>query len=706
MTPTHPNNQQLIKNRAAFQHNARLLWPYWVELQQQLSCHIESHVQNLAFRSWTEVSHPYGSDPLRIDPTGMLSPAPHTWSMQYGLYYAGQFHGPRMADSVQAHQANTHQTLWQYDGVTLRQSIATLPELSPGAPCGGSVVNITVKNDRSSPVQLVVILSPMHPDGLGSLKSICYLSTNTVMINNAPQLILHQKPTAIACFSQDEVSVPTALANWDMVTQTHCSHGFASACFSYPVDTDHHIVYTLPHGIRPATKLPLADIQSQRFSDVKHTLNQVWSPVKQSVLSIQTPDSALDYTLSTGIHYLLQGHVSANPAPTPLGRWILGRVYTQLGTHTHTESLIHSVMKTNWWWHPSPDAAAIAVDLAHHTATYTQDTAWVQDRWAKLNKPIAHWVKQLYHHPPIPYPLLALEPNHPHNRTSTPLMNHAWLIHAVRTLGKLSNTMGLTNHMDYPAVARMLQTYLKESIAFIFDRRPENPYLALDKTPTVHGRLLDALYSLVPLDVFSIYDPLVTETLNIIEQTFGHDGLVINTGPYDGFSVRHNAQLAHLYLARGDHQKAKRIIQWLIESANTSGAFPTTVHPSTQKGADGLGHDPVATAACLSVLMTLIAHADATTLNLFFYTPDCIWEGSHYTNIHTPFGQLNCQIIPGMDTPYTLKLTPQFHTPPSAIVIQLHPAIQRVMADTTLPILDHHRIRIPATTQHIQCYRS
>jgi hypothetical protein len=217
---------------------------------------------------------------------------------------------------------------------------------------------------------------------------------------------------------------------------------------------------------------------------------------------------------------------------------------------------------------------------------------------------------------------------------------------------------------------------------------------------------LDALYSLVPLDVFSIYDPLVTETLDIIEQTFGHDGLVINTGAYDGFSVRHNAQLAHLYLARGDHQKAKRIIQWLIESANTSGAFPTTVHPSTQKGADGLGHDPVATAACLSVLMTLIAHADATTLNLFFYTPDCIWEGSHYTNIHTPFGQLNCQIIPGMDTPYTLKLTPQFHTPPSAIVIQLHPSIQRVMADTTLPILDHHRIRIPANTQHIQCYRS
>ena len=253
----------------------------------------------------------------------------------------------------------------------------------------------------------------------------------------------------------------------------------------------------------------------------------------------------------------------------------------------------------------------------------------------------------------------------------------------------------------------MLHTYLTESIAFVFDRRPEEPYLVLAQMPRVHGRLLDALYSVIPLNIFNIYDPLVTETIRIIEETFGHDGLIINTGPHDGLSVRHNAQLAHLYLARGDHKKATRIIQWLLESAHTGGAFPTTVHPSTQKGANGLGHDPVATAACLSVFTQVIVQATDTQLHLLVSAPLSIWDGAQFTNIQTPFGPLDCAITPGTTIPYTLSLTPHFHTPPSDIVIQLHPAIHRVMADdATIPIGEHHRIRIPATLHNIHCYRS
>ncbi len=705
MKPASPTNQQLIKNRSAFQNNAHLLWPYWVLLQQNLSCHIESHVQNLAFRSWTDVSHPHSATPLRIDPVGMICPDPHTWSMHYGLLINNRLYTPTVSDSTQAYSNNTHQTLWQCEGVTVRQSIATIPTLVSKADRGGAVVSLTVSRDRhDAAIQLVLIALPMHPEGLGSLQSICYLSNNTVMLNNTPQLVLHEKPAAITCFSQDESSVPDALSNWNMIPQVHCSHGLATACFSYTVDTNIHIMYTLPHGVRSSTKLPISAIQNQRFSDIQHTLNQVWTPIKQKNICLKTPDNLFNYTLKTGVHYLLQGHATIATDGTPISRWLLGRLYAQLGYCTHAQTLLKSVTQSSWWWHPSPDAAGIAVDLAYQQALYSQDFSWIQNHWSKLNKSIAHWVKRLQHQAPIPYPLLPLAPTHAHNQTSTPLLNHAWLIHAVRTLGHLSKTRGLPAHMDYSAVSQMLHTYLNESLAFIFDRRPDAPYLALSKTPKVHGKLLDTLYSLVPLGIFSLYQPLVNKTLSHIEQTFGHDGCVVNTGPHDGFSVRHNAQLAQIYFARGDTRKAHVIVKWLIETANTNGSFPTTVHTSTHKGGGGLGHDSVATAACVSVLLSMIAHADNTCLNLLFHMPNSVWEGSQFTGIPTPFGPLDCHLSPSTNPPYTLTLNPQFHTPPTAIVIQLHPSIQRVMAESPVPILDNHRIQVPATTHTIQCY--
>jgi hypothetical protein len=131
-----------------------------------------------------------------------------------------------------------------------------------------------------------------------------------------------------------------------------------------------------------------------------------------------------------------------------------------------------------------------------------------------------------------------------------------------------------------------------------------------------------------PFGSVPVTHPAAGPTLDAIREVpSAHDAAVFDHDGPAGLSPRLTAQLATVEIEGGDPRAAARL-DWLVEAAGPTVAWPGAIHPRTGAGSAGAPHDPVATARFLTAVRRLLVReaADGSGLALCSVVPPA-WLG-------------------------------------------------------------------------------
>ena len=595
--------------------------PAWLERQLDPTSsnfvpqgHLPGYL-NLTDRSWTGIGNIASPRRAVVDPRGLLTPSPGSWSLDWWIGAEDRWHFPSRDAAVRQGLVGTSpvtETLLRVPGGDAVSRSYTV--VGPGDT--GDLAIMEIENRSAVPFAVAFAIRPYNSEGLARIERIDLEGDDLVTVDGEPALWLPRAPSAAAGSTFDDGDVPERLAVGlpsSPFVGVRCAAGMAQAVFVFPLSHTSSIRVALPlAGSRPEgpVSLPPAvgvakawDAQTNRgtrFVLPPGRLTEAMDANRKHLLLAFTGDD------------LVVGPSSDRPPPLPDTNLVL-RAFGVMGFAAEARDVIHELIarrvEGDDFGGPAANGAVLAVMAEHWRLTRepdfpaaARDAVVLAGRQIVRERPRARdpWPRRRRSE------LSGLLPARP-EATGEPRFHYADDFWAVR--GLLDGAELLLAAGDDSAAARLaaeaveLEKDLRHSLAAIAQRSgsfviPGGPEPRGDRG-SLAGLLAWSLGLLAP------DDPHITATLDALREGPAADAAVVDTSGHNGLSPLSTLRVAAVEAARGDRRALDRL-RWLLQSASDTLSWPEAIHPTHRGGTYGEGQDLRVSAAFLLFIRRLL----------------------------------------------------------------------------------------------------
>lgn len=732
--------QGLINNRIIPYYLHRT-WPFWV-YQQYLpsSPNFSVHsnplsANNTSQRNWTALGHPHSENSIIVDPKGLITPLPQTWSLDFWLANLSKLISSAQLSNIQQNfspnsmSCNTECTL---DGLSVNSEV-----LFKSLPKNENMVlnKVTLANTSKNKINFSFFFSirPYNPEGLAPIKEIVFLTSNAFMIDHRLAAVFDTKPDNIVCLAFKDGDVSEIFNKWEMILNCSCSHNLASAFVEYKLSLAPNEKKTLTCKLPTKQATPLfkrfqktASTQTKKkintsvgnlnllsYDIEKDHLEKELEPLYKNSMTLDIPNTVLTKLWRQNKAHLIQAIGEKCMYPGSLTSRVnyieanatLIRALDTIGFHKLSAPLIRhlpfqlSTLKKQSLDLPF-DIGQIIVTLYHH-CNLENNHALKKELHPYISKLIKHIEKSsIDHMNKMPY-LNGLMKKGLSDEHSG--IHHYYIWDNYWALKACYLTLDIATKNQKLAIQTTINKIEKGLNALylnIQNKKAFLPIIPITPTQFTDPRLLKALSCVYPLNLMPPKDIKVTHSLTWLEKNYTINNVLFSHSSPIGLATEMNCQLALLYLQRND-QKALTILTWLSNCASQTGCWPEALHPTNLGGCFGEGHDIRASASFLTLLKECLVKESGTTLELLPMIPEA-WLYDQkpiiVKNCPTSFGPLSF-IIKKKDPHLELTITQKFHKEPTKITICLSKKLAKTYVNNRLFPLEGTQIVLSPKTK-------
>ena len=649
-------------------------WPFWVAKQLQLSSppHISesnfSGLINTKYRNWTYLSNPNSNNAVIVDPSGLVYTKEKPFSVDFWISNTDSLFTPSNSNDIsQLYLTDSNSVLTSFSLSQLDIESHVIFSHLPGnydfAFCNYKISNNTKKNIKFS---FYIAIRPFDCEGVTTVESIHYLQSGTFIVNNQIGLILDQKPDNIVCLASQDGDVSEHFNKLEMIFDAHCKSKKASAFAEY------RLVIAPNETISLSYKLPCITKQfssnSHTFFSKKLSLDQIKktyqpfifndilkeiafnnSDLRHKDLTFSIPDKTLNNFLMAQYSYLISS------------------MHPQLFKHGYYQEINHSILDHLFFiknlyiagYKPVLYSNIFSISYLNQVYDYLKRKKIFftdLDRWFEMihycnNANIITITQDCYH---VLYKILLYGINqfkfYSHDfKTLAPRFD----MYSSQKTTFLSDLIGLhgsikwfellTTELSFPLDKRInineLHQYnilINSSINHYCELVSKTIYFK-DIVPVTTTQSIN-LNLIKTLSLYATYFPKeenrITESLKNIKNHLVYNHLIFSMIKPSGFSLEHNLEYINLLL-KLNPTTVFDVVTNLLACSTSTYTFPDVIHPTTNGGSEGDGHNIKHGVALAQYVFDSIINLNKKTLALFVCIPsqwltDHSWHISNY----------------------------------------------------------------------------
>lgn len=250
-----------------------------------------------------------------VDPTGLVTPWPGAWSLDWWVGADDRWHLPSRDGGVRQRVVDaspvieTAMRIPGGDAIQRAYAVAGRHDL----------VVVEIENRSSVPFAVALAVRPYNPEGLVAIERIS-LQDRTVLVNGEPALLLPKRPPAVAGSTGqggDCVHVVTSGRAGSDLVPVACSSGLGQAAFVFPLAHTATLRVAIPldqprrpqrrRSSGPQDEMPIIEGPLPSGAEVARG----WAAQTRRGLRLDLPEGTLAEAVETNRKYLLLGQHDA-----------------------------------------------------------------------------------------------------------------------------------------------------------------------------------------------------------------------------------------------------------------------------------------------------------------------------------------------------------------------------------------------------------
>jgi hypothetical protein len=657
-------------NMLAVHTNRNWVWPLWIEEQWQprSSAFIPTGAgllgANLSRRNWTSLGHSDSPQECMVDPVGMITVQPHSWSLLPYVRIKGQLQAPPylqervtqcLSDDILPVVESRYPEL---DGVTWTSTAAaTYIDGALRITCRIEVINTTQEPVNVSvgfgvrPYNVLSIGHVNHIENMGSL----------LRINKRWELELLEVPSCILLGDRGTGDPMKGLSKRSVAQESRiirARSGIAAASAEYHreiaagekislgvvvwCESSQHRRKTKQSARRPlqvsADSLIRAREEELRLEEMK-------------AVRIRLPDEKLEHQLNAIKLRLPAFDDVTHFSPGTFlyhthwyrDSYFISEAFTNLGFINEVRRKIEAYPNRQqpsgaFVDHPGElDSHAIALCSMLNFCRKTGDSKLLQNLFDSIFRGLVWIDKQRVSSPKKSHlheGLLPASFSAEHfGGCDHYFWDNLWSMQAIKLGRRAARRLG--REREAAILSRIHESFehsLRNAISATMERvgglvLPVSPYRWPD------AACIGNLVAADPLELSELAQPWLKPTLDYLLENHFYQGMFFQSVFHTGLNPYLTAQVARV-LIRLEDPRALPIIKSLSDAASPTVTWPEAINPRTQGGCMGDGDHGWAAAEFCNVLRQFIVCDDSTGLNLFAGIPAEWLQSGCATSIH------------------------------------------------------------------------
>ncbi len=696
---------QGVLNSSIIPFHLNRIWPYWVYRQfnpnsPDYCCSgLPALSINVTHRNWTTLSFPGINEHAVVDPMGLITPLPNSWSVDFWVTHNDTLISPSRLPNVS--QSLVHDKPMTFTTVTVADALQASSEawFVQDMHRQGYVFNrITVSNRSDSPLEtsVFVAIRPYNPSGISPISEITYVSSGGFIVDNRLGVVLDEKPDNVVCLTFGDGDVSEHYNEWDMILHSHCTHGLASAFAEYKVHLEPGeersfvvkmpttqvapikklLQKTLPTTQKESLNQKITGTRAFDYDEMKTRFVTSWESQFNSLTTLSLPDKTLERLFRQNLAYL-QGFVgqdraytqtfSLTPAQTHEKVFLL-MALNRSGAVDVSESLLLQLpyfKRKASTRHLTGEQAGQLLFAMHDTFLFTHNPAMIQDHFTHLDalvQKLKNDAKKWTPHRSFTDRMSRLLKGYTSQEEY--LYSYFWALAGLRSAVEMATIVQEKDKAHhYLTLYQEMNNALNMILLFSMGPSSRSTFIPVSTKRLVDAGLVMSLVSVYPLGMMSHNDERIVRTLDLLDQ-FMVNKVLFNSIGYSGYTIVQNFQLAQVFALRQD-PRAWHILSWVAAHATPTGTWPDAIHPISGGGCGGDGHSGLACAEFIHLIRNLLVTTDGDILNLCPFVPPEWLDGDGITasQLPTPFGRIRFT-MKRIESTVVCRIEPDFvHSP-------------------------------------------
>jgi hypothetical protein len=635
-------------NAQVIPYNPLTVWPYWVTNFEQAKKFCLPLI-NTTHRNWTTLGLCYNEIKSIVDQKGMITPTQNSWSLDTWLKLDApqRLIAPSRLKNVSQKWGDFGSLETSFLAEGIEYSATTYVNSYQNQNIIFNRVKLKNTTNSTQNFSLIFAIRPYNPEGIVPIQEVTYLTSNAFMVNNQLGLVLNQKPDNVLCLSQNDehYNILDNINNWEMILNAKCHKNLASAMAEYKITLEKKqektFVCKIPVANKKASNTQriwenlLKDqqntllntnidyIKQLNFYTEEDKLVEDWQKILAELVKIKLPDKKTQKIFEKNILHLFNfiGEKKIYSGSFTFKHFMLrDSVYmmaalNRLGGAKTAQSLLSNINSFN---KGELDNFGQIIFALYDNYNFTKNLAFLEDRFKFVNICVGQIQKNLHKSGLLKKSFSCEKTGFQDNY----LADNFWALAGLRTALKIAILLGKEKQIPrYTLLKATLSRNLTIFISTLFEKSKIKPFIPISPHRGLDAQLISGLASVYPLKIFEPSDPLVINTLDLIEKLHTKDGIFCQHIGESGAPPAQNARLAQIYLTKKD-PKAFAILDWLNKVTTDTATWPEYLHPSTLNGISGAGHSGLASAEYLQLIRNMLIKEEKETLTITPFIPE------------------------------------------------------------------------------------
>lgn len=646
-----------LNNTLAIQSNQHWIWPYWVERQlnpdsdEFIPTGVNLLTTNLSFRNWTSLSIAENRNEAMLDPVGMLTLEPFSWSVMPYLIKGDQYYIPS-----KMHQSEVQQSLHRKQWPEIFTHYKTNAQIQWFSKTKALAIDqqqvlqqkYFIKNLSNEPCTLTfgVSLRPYNSLTIGHIHKLS-CKNNTWKVNGRSAMLMLKTPETVLTsnrllgdpiYSHKHATNDTSRQKSTKKIKLKSRSGISTGIAEYQLTLEPNeqvsfqFLLTDKHNNILDNKKKNRSWNKEILQAERH-FKQYWKKWSRTGINIGLPDKMIENAFYAVKNHLCVFDDVDQFTPGSFfyhSGWFRDSAFLALGFdqagyfqqvknkfpgYFKLQALKGHFKSQNGEWDSTGQAIFSIITHIRRSG----DSQLLKKHYPALLKG-AKWInktrltgiaKNIPHYGLLPAGLSAehFGPNdHYYWDNFWSLTGIQQLIWSAKKLQKHSDVVWLQTIFD--AYYQNLQT----SIKTVTDRN-DTQALACSPYRWMDTAAIGNLAAITPMNLILKDDYWVAPTLEFLWQNNVRNGLFFQHIIHSGENIYLSIQLAKLFLIRQD-SRWKIIFNAVLDAASSTWTWPEAIHPKTGGGCMGDGDHGWAAAEFISLIRDMLVYEQQDSLFL------------------------------------------------------------------------------------------
>ena len=703
--------------------NKHRFWPRWVLEQldprsRRYTPPSNQSILNIIHKNWTSLSLANKKINTQIDATGLCTPIPNEWSIDFWLEQDKTvFVQSQNVDTQQQMNAEAPviETTWNLKKLSCHHQHFIDPQINLLQH------HCVVRNTSDTVVsaKLYMAIQPFNTEGIASIESITYLSNHSLVINKKLAILSDQEPDNVIILNKQEANSIENLNQWEKIYHSHCEQSQCSGYLIFNLNLSpgeekelSFKINTTKKSLIPLFQKRLSELQEKEFKKSIKTLqtyhpidrlNEVkkeWAQTRADKGGWVFPNQEFNKSIHNAIYHLESSQTpygitshSLSKKQDPLQQCMTILALNRLGYFETSRSLCIALK--------NPKGKKTLINRCYWIIACADYIQLSQDAVFKINysHPIERNLKKIIqskHHQHIkPNLKISLRRSQKKTVNIIELEQTIWSFIAIQSGKKLLNPeTSATLIASFTEQLQLATHYLESELAILAE---------IPIQEQVNLALIPQLLLWTPSSTLEVSNPYFSKITHLLQDVFCQDHIFHSINNGTGISICQNLHFLNALIMQNDPQWFKTFNR-LKEFSNQCDAWPEFINPLSKGGCQGDGHDRMANALMIIAGYNSLVQETNEILTICPSIPDEWWNTSSEKitakGLVTQTGKIDISLEFSKQSLFaTLNLT----NCRKKVQINLPYPIQTLLIDDIETTFNENTVTIPKSAKTLQC---